>query len=72
MKQLMNEKEIVYWLANLRKEKGISIEEVSNVSGLTQNVISRLEATEKTYSSTTYKKYMNTIMKLTDCKWKLS
>ena len=44
----MNEKEVVYWLANLRKGNGISIEEVSNVSGLTQNVISRLEATGKT------------------------
>lgn len=72
MKKIMNEKEVIYWLANLRKEKGISIEEVSNVSGLTQNVISRLEATGKSYSSTTYKKYISTIMKLTDCKWKLS
>ena len=33
----MNEKEVVYWLANLRKENGISIEEVSNVSGLNKS-----------------------------------
>ena len=35
----MNEKEVVYWLANLRKENGISIEEVSNVSGLKSRTI---------------------------------
>lgn len=68
----MNEKEVIYWLADLRKEKGISTEEVSNVSGLTQNVISRIEASGKAPSITTYKKYVNTIMKLTNCKWKLS
>lgn len=64
VKQL-KEDEIVFWLAQLRQEKGISAEVISKKSGLGLQLIRNVEQKGKAPSKTIFWKYVKTVCQLT-------
>lgn len=67
----INEQQLIELCKEQRIEGGFSIQDVRKVTGLTQAVVSRIEATQKAPSTHVYFTYVGGVMKLTRMKCSL-
>lgn len=61
----LKEADVIKWLAHRRQENGISIEKLSEESGLRAPLIQKIEQTGRIPSETIFWTYIRTVCKLT-------